>query len=92
MTTEKGLPVKGYTDQTADKIARVNRHKEPDERVLRALDDMQEEMIDAARSGLPSPFDPRWAAIAKTQIEQGFMAMNRAVFQPQRVSLPEDEP
>ncbi len=34
--------------------------------------------------------DKRWLALAKTQIEQGFMAMNRAVFQPGRVSLPED--
>lgn len=34
--------------------------------------------------------DPRWLAVAKTHFEQGFMALNRAVFQPQRISLPED--
>lgn len=91
MTDEKGLPVKGYTSQSAEKIARVNHHKGLEERVLRALDDMQEEMIEAARAGLPAPFDPRWAATAKTNIEQGFMALNRAVFMPQRIDLPEDD-
>ena len=90
MTDEKGLPVKGYTDQPSEKIARVNEHKELEERVLRAIDYMQEALVEAARSGQPAPFDPRWIALAKTQIEQGFMALNRAVFQPQRVSLPED--
>jgi hypothetical protein len=35
--------------------------------------------------------DRRWAAIARTHIEEGFMSLNRAVFRPERVSLPEDE-
>nr|WP_165972821.1 hypothetical protein [Martelella mediterranea] len=35
--------------------------------------------------------DKRWLALARTSIEQGFMAANRAVFQPDRVALPEDE-
>lgn len=34
--------------------------------------------------------DGRWLAIGCTHIEQGFMAVNRAVFQPQRVQLQED--
>lgn len=76
--TNKGLPVKGYTDQSDSKVALVNQNKELEERVLRQLDDMQ-------NSGL---YDPRWIAIARTNIEQGFMAMNRAVFRPERISLP----
>ncbi len=32
-----------------------------------------------------------WLAIARTQIEQGFMALNRAVFKPGRVRLAEDD-
>lgn len=38
-----------------------------------------------------SPYDPRWLSIARTHFQEGFMALNRAVFQPQRVKLPEDE-
>lgn len=36
--------------------------------------------------------DPRWLAIAKTHFEQGFMALERAVLQPQRIPFPEDGP
>lgn len=37
-------------------------------------------------------FDQRWLAIGRTHLEQGFMAINRAVFRPQRIELPEEEP
>ena len=33
-----------------------------------------------------SDVDQRWAAVARTHLEQGFMAMNRAVFRPGRIS------
>lgn len=75
-----GLPVKGYRPQTADNITIVNVNKALEERVLRQFDMLH---------GDPR-FDQRWLALAKTNIEQGFMAMNRAVFRPERVDLPED--
>jgi hypothetical protein len=34
--------------------------------------------------------DPRWVAIARSHFEQGFMALNRSVFRPRRIKLPED--
>jgi hypothetical protein len=34
--------------------------------------------------------DARWIAIARTHIEQGFMALNRAIFKPERVKLETD--
>lgn len=74
------LPVAGYTEQTADRVNMVNEHKEMEERLLRRIDNL-------SAAGW---IDPRWAAIAKTDIEKGFMALNRAVFKPQRVKLPED--
>lgn len=37
-----------------------------------------------------SRYDQRWIAIARTHFQEGFMALNRAVFQPQRIELPED--
>lgn len=73
-------PIAGYRPQSADNLARVNENKQAEERLLRCLDAM-------AANG----HDPRWLAIARTHIEQGFMAMNRAIMQPGRVKLPEDE-
>lgn len=80
MMSNKGLPVSGYTDQSDARVALVNANKAAEERVLRLLDEL------AAQPNI----DPRWFAIGRSQIEQGFMAINRAVFQPQRVKLPED--
>jgi cytochrome c-type biogenesis protein CcmH/NrfG len=78
--TEPGLPVAGYKPQSAGAIAQVNRNKELEERILRLLDG----------AATDPETDKRWLALARTQIEQGFMALNRAVFKPCRVVLPED--
>lgn len=77
----KGLPVAGYSDQSDERVSLVNANKEMEERVLRLLDAV------AARDGV----DLRWVAIARAHVEQGFMALNRAVFRPGRIPLPEDE-
>lgn len=75
----EGLPVHGYVDQSQDRIDMVNANKATEEQILRLLDMM--------RDG-GDGFDQRWVSIARTHIEQGFMALNRAVFRPQRVELP----
>lgn len=75
-----GLPVAGYRPQSDAAVALVNANKRLEERVLRQLDAM------AADPAV----DKRWLALARTQIEQGFMAANRSVFQPARATLPED--
>jgi hypothetical protein len=80
MSMHEGLPVAGYRPQTTIAVDAVNVSKQMEERVLRMLDDM-------AKSGI---CDPRWFAIGRTAIEQGFMAINRSVFQPSRVALPSD--
>lgn len=80
MTTHTGLPVAGYTAQTDDKVATVNRAKELEEMVLRHLDALR------ANPG----FDQRMVSIAVTGIQEAFMWANRAVFQPTRVKLPGD--
>ena len=36
---------------------------------------------------MDNEIDQRWLAIARTNIEQGFMALNRAIFRPERVEL-----
>ncbi|ARE40908.1 hypothetical protein RGUI_2767 [Rhodovulum sp. P5] len=78
--TFAALPVAGYSAQDEDKVALVNANKFTEEGILRVLDEMK---------GDPQ-FDQRWLAVARTGIEQGFMALNRAIFQPGRVALPQD--
>lgn len=80
-TTHKGLPVAGYTDQSAAAVAQVNLNKETEERLLRMIDGLK----------LTGQCDPRWLALARTHFEEGFMALNRAIFKPSRVVLPGDE-
>lgn len=75
-----GLPVSGYQPQPDEKVQLVNRAKELEERVLRHLDDLR------GRSDV----DQRMVSIAITGIQEAFMWANRAVFQPSRITLPED--
>lgn len=71
----------GYRPQSEANVARVNANKEGEELILRTLDEL------AADPGV----DKRWLAVGRTHIEQGFMAINRAIFQPARISLPGDD-
>ena len=75
-----GLPVGGYKAQSDEAVALVNLNKQLEECILRHLDAL------AAKSGI----DPRWLQAGRTDIEKGFMSVNRAVFQPGRVRLPSD--
>jgi hypothetical protein len=81
-----GLPVSGYRPQSNDAVELVNDNKQLEERVLRQIDDMVR-LNDEARG---SRYDHRFIDIARTHIEMGFMALNRAVFQPARVDLVDD--
>lgn len=80
MTDHTGLPVAGYKPKGDDKVAIVNLNKELEERILRQIETLQ---IDGIH-------DPRMLATAFTGIQQAFMWLNRAVFRPGRVDLPED--
>lgn len=75
-----GLPVHGYQSQPKNNVDQVNLNKQTEERLLRLLDLHRDSYL----------YDQHWLAIARTHFEEGFMAMNRAVFQPKRISLPED--
>lgn len=85
MSTIENSPVKGYTDQSKDRVELVNKFKILEERLLREIDQLAE--VQPA-----GPFDMRWTAVARTHFQEGFMALNRSVFQPQRIALPEDRP
>jgi hypothetical protein len=71
-----GLPVRGYGAQSQAAVDMVNVNKVLEEQVLRQLDML------AANPDI----DPRWLAIGRTGIETAFMAVNRAIFQPQRIA------
>ena len=70
-------PVKGYQPQSDAAVELVNQNKVTEEMLLRLMDDMKGSDV----------IDQRWLAIARTNIEQGFMALNRAIFKPERVDL-----
>lgn len=82
MTDHQALPVQGYKPQSQATVDTVNANKQIEESVLRILDGLK---------SYPT-VDQRWLAIGRTHIEQGFMAVNRAVFQPARAKLPGDAP
>jgi len=75
------MPVVGYASQTEANVVRANRLKEVEERFMRLLDEMR---ADAA-------MDQRCVALAVTNLQTAAMWAVRAVFQPTRVSLPEDK-
>ena len=82
MTTHAGLPVAGYQPQTDDNVRMVNHAKHLEDRLLRHLDTLMAH----------PDVDKRMVAIARTGAQEAFMWANRAVFQPGRVNLPEDQP
>ena len=75
MTDHQPMPVAGYTAQSDDIIKTVNENKQLEETVLKQLDVLK------ARTDV----DQRWLAIGRTHIEEAFMAINRALFKPQRL-------
>lgn len=75
MTDHQPMPVAGYTAQSDDIIKTVNENKQLEETVLKQLDALK------ARADV----DQRWLAIGRTHIEEAFMAINRALFKPQRL-------
>jgi hypothetical protein len=77
VTEHQPIPVAGYKPQSQETIDRVNDNKRVEEALLQTMDEMQGN----------ANFDQRWLAIARTDIEKGFMALNRAIFKPDRVKL-----
>lgn len=71
------LPVQGNNAQFDRSIDLVNRNKRFEEQVLRALDELAKD----------PDVDPRWLATGRTDIEKGFMSVNRSIFKPGRVDL-----
>lgn len=69
-------PVAGYRQLSPAEVGLANQNKLMEELILR-----QAEVVRATEG-----VDGRWASIAITHFQEGFMALNRAIFQPQRLS------
>jgi fumarate hydratase class II len=65
--------ITGYRDLTPEEIAAVNQIK----RLAAALGEFVDSL---AREG--AAFDQRWVAIGRTHLQEGFMALTRAVAKP----------
>jgi len=76
-----GLPVAGYKAQSQNNVIAVNANKITEEKILRLMDRMKDD----------PEVDQRWLAIARTDLEKGFMALNRSIFKPGRVRLSIDD-
>lgn len=76
----KGLPVEGHRPQPMSAVDLVNANERMEEVCLRRLDML------AAMPGI----DKRWLAIGRTELQQAWMAINRAITVPSRVMIPVD--
>lgn len=63
--------IKGYRELSAAEIAAMNAVKAQAEATGALIDE-------ALRAGA----DPRWASIAQTQLQQGYMALVRSIAKP----------
>lgn len=66
----------GYRELGPVQLKLMKENKLLEEIVLRQLD---------RHAAADQNVDQRWIAIARTQLQQGFMALSRAVAQPQRL-------
>jgi len=62
--------IKGYRELSQEEIDRMNRIKEQGV----ALGDLV--------ASMPADADPRWVAIGRTHLQEGLMALTRAIAKP----------
>ena len=73
-------PIAGYRQLAPGDIHLANQNKQIEELILRQIEKV------AKTEGV----DHRFVAVAKTHIQEGFMSLNRAIFQPGRLLGPID--
>lgn len=83
--------IKGYRDLSAEEIALINRAKVLEAQTLALQADVAKHINAQFTNAKPDPDEmnrmvkaepARWAALAKTDLQFGFMALVRAVAQP----------
>ena len=76
--TAASSPIAGYRKLEPEMIEMANKNKLIEELALRQLDLH-------VRKHYSQEIDQRWVEIARTKLQEGFMALNRSVFQPTRI-------
>jgi hypothetical protein len=71
--------IKGYRELNEDEIATMNRIKELAAQVGQLVETLRGEEVGSE----PIMADQRWVNIGATQLQQGFMALTRAVAKPE---------
>jgi len=82
-------PVTGYRQLTPEQVALMNKIKALGNQVGELVAELRQ-MPATPASGVPLPaqhgmsasLDQRWVSIGATHLQEGFMALNRAVAQP----------
>lgn len=83
--------IKGYRDLTQAEIDLMNKIKEHEAKTMDLIREVQQRLQDAdfvagadveERERLRNAESLRWASIARTDLQTGFMALVRAVAQP----------
>lgn len=78
-------PIKGYNNKPSqEQLDLVNENKMLEELTLRQIERITD-MMGAGDAVKPDLDTYRWLAIARTSIQDGNMALNRAIMQPQRL-------
>jgi hypothetical protein len=72
-------PIHGHTEPSDAMLKLVNHNKMAKEKLLQAIERLVTQGV----------ADARWVEIARAHSEQGHMALNRAILQPERVKLPD---
>ena len=70
-------PIHGYRRLPQDAIDLVNIFKLAEEHALRQLDKLEDR----------DDIDKRWLAIGRTRLQEAYMAITRAIFQPTRLQI-----
>lgn len=77
--------IKGYRDLTQEEIDLMNQvklHAEVCGAMIDRMDKMPNPMLDHPQGLPPVMIDKRWLSIARTQLQQGYMALVRSITRP----------
>lgn len=74
--------IKGYRDLSQGEIDAINKIKAKAEEVAALIHSFDGPVSGAGNEGQFFP-DPRWLAIAKTDLQKGFMFLTRSVAKPE---------
>lgn len=77
MVDNQHKQIKGYRDLSVEEIELMNAVKNTSEEVGILIDKLEKMTKDGALN-----LDLRWLAIAKTDLQKGFMSLVRAIAQP----------